>query len=86
MILKFANSDEMESLDRDLDEPIEEATQLSDNISDLFELPAGIEECGSQCQSQDIEESLEEVDEVEDELPLPPRKRVRPARYRDSQL
>ena len=84
MILKFANSDEMESLDRDLDEPIEEATQLSDNISDLFELPAGIDECVSQRQSQDMEESIEEVDEVEDELPLPPRKRVRPARYRDS--
>lgn len=84
MILKFANSNEMESLDGNLDEPIEDTTQLSDNISDLFELPAGMEEFRSQRQSQDIEEPIEEVDEVEDELPLPPRKRVRPTRYRDS--
>ena len=44
MILKFANSNKIESLDRDLDEPIEEATQLSNNISNLFKLLVGIEE------------------------------------------
>jgi hypothetical protein len=59
--------------DRDIGEdraPIDEA-------DDLLELPARVEHRGS------VNQDVIEEEDLEEPLPLPPRKRIRPARFRD---
>jgi hypothetical protein len=77
MVLKNTISEEVEQQIDLLDMDRGEGEVPCDEVDDLLELPALIEHARS------IDENIEEDQYVEEESPLPPRKRFRPLRYCD---
>jgi hypothetical protein len=79
MILKQTICQEVDQPTTLADTDIAEDLAPIDEVSDLFELPASFVESVE----QDISELASDVDTLDEESPLPPRKRLRPERYRD---
>lgn len=79
MVLKLLISQEMDI--SSIDTEVEDSGELGDGFSDLFELPANTE---YESEDQSIVEQAEN-EASEEDLPLPPRKRRRPARYCDNE-
>lgn len=82
LILKHSISQEVDDHISSTNTDLEDDEVPCDEVSDLFELPANVED--SERENEEVSGAVEEVDMIEDELRLPPRKRVRPARYRDT--
>jgi len=79
-----------QTITEEADQPIDlsntstaEDQEPYDEIDDLFELPAKVELPASFERAQSVDQDLWEADTVDNESPLPPRKRARPARYCD---
>jgi hypothetical protein len=87
MLLKHSISQELDNAVLPIEACTDSTQLLADEASDLFELSANVDavESGEQ-HNQEDEESMDEISEgygLEIASPLPPRKRARPARYRD---
>jgi hypothetical protein len=77
MVFKNTISEEVEQHISLPDRDVGEDRAPIDETDDLLELPAPVEHVGS------VDQDIVEEEYLDGPLQLPPRKRIRPARYRD---
>jgi hypothetical protein len=87
MLLKHSISQELDNAVLPIEACTDSTQLLANKASDLFKLSANVDAVKSGEQhNQEDKESMDEISKgyrLEIASPLPPRKRARPARYRD---